>query len=166
MVRQMIYRGKCKFCGYDHIDHILQNDILVDRCNVCGHVKIHIRDIPKLINAMMYDENIFDAKKLSSPLEFTGRKRRAYYEILASFEINHWSDPHTVEEECNFCGNDLIQYSCPDDSHFKAYYCDYCGSTYFLIDDFKNALHKIAKKSLRHSKWYGFIFYLKEIFLR
>ena len=162
----MIYKGKCRFCGYDHIDHVLQNDLLLDRCTVCGFVKMHIYDIPKLINAMMYDDNLLDAKKLSSPAEFTGKNQRIYQEILASFVVNHWSVPQKVKEECNFCGSELIQYTCPDYPSFKAYYCAYCGSTYFLIDDFRNALHKILNESVRRSKWYGFIFYLKEIFLR
>ena len=149
---------KCRFCRYDRIEHVLLDDILVDKCADCDIVRYFAKDFGTLLRSKIQHKNMLNTRKIDAVSELSDKDRKIYDKFMSYFDFRKWKVVERSKTECNVCGDGLLEIECPAYPDFRVYYCEYCGNVYFYAKDLDEAMNELMDEAILSSKWYGFIF--------
>ncbi len=149
---------KCRFCRYDRIDHILIDDILIDRCLDCGFARYSSKEIGILLRSKIQHKNLLNSRQVDTVSQLSKKDQEIYETFISYFNFKRWRIEEHSHFECNVCGDRLIRLSCPELPEFTVFYCEYCGNLYFYPSNLDEAVDRLMEKAIFSNKWYSFIF--------
>lgn len=134
--------SKCKTCNLKKIDKILFYDLTVQKCKTCKFIRIFLDDFDIIIYKTLLKRNIGNIKKYNDIFECNKYEKKIIEDFLQSFKkIN--DEQIFIENVCDVCKERLKKKKIFN--AFEYFYCDYCKSIYFLIDDYENFINFLNK---------------------